>query len=114
MAFEVHADQHVEGRALVRPEGLLFDEDLADRLGLVEHPGIHGGNEGVAADEVHLKGQDAEQQIAVGARPAGGGVGHEAAPPVKGMRASLTAAEPMIYHKKKSCRRMSAQDQTES
>jgi hypothetical protein len=47
-------------------ECALRDEDLAEGLGLVQHPGVHGSDQGVPADKVHLKSQDAEQQVAVG------------------------------------------------
>ena len=43
-------------------------QDLAQRPGLVQHPGVHGGDQGVAGDEVHLQRQDAEEQVAVGVR----------------------------------------------
>src|SRR5262245_41896852 len=36
-----------------------------ERPGLVEHPGIHRGEEGVAGDEVHLQRQYAEEEVAV-------------------------------------------------
>ena len=45
----------------------MLDQDLAERLGLVQHPGVHGRDEGVAADEVHLQSQDAEEEVAVAA-----------------------------------------------
>ncbi len=41
-------------------------QHLPERAGLVEHPGIHGGDQGVARNEVHLQRQDAEEQVAVG------------------------------------------------
>jgi hypothetical protein len=49
-------------------EGPLIDEDLAQSLILIKHPGIHCCNQGVAANEVHLQCQDTEQQVAVGGR----------------------------------------------
>jgi hypothetical protein len=60
VTVEVHADQHIERGALLRTQHLLLDEDLPKGPGLVEHPGIHGGDELVAAEEVHLEGEDAE------------------------------------------------------
>jgi hypothetical protein len=48
----------------------LVKEDLAQGLGLVQHPGVHGLDQAVAADEIYLQGQDAEEQVAVG-----GGIG---------------------------------------
>ena len=46
----------------------------------VQHPSVHRGDEGVARDEFHLQGEDAEPQIAVGAGPARRGVGHGIVP----------------------------------
>jgi hypothetical protein len=46
----------------------VIEQDLSQILVLVEYPRLHGRDEGVAADELHLQGQDAEQQVAVGAR----------------------------------------------
>ena len=54
MLFQVLADQRFEQRLLLGGQGVLFAQDLAERFGLVEDPGVHGGDEGVAADEVHL------------------------------------------------------------
>ena len=45
----------------------VLDEDLAKRLGLFQHPGVHGGEKRLATDKVHLQGEDAEQEVAVGA-----------------------------------------------
>ena len=54
----------------------LLDQDLFQRLVLGEHPGAHRRQEGVAGHEVHLQGQDAEQQVAVGGRGTRRGFGH--------------------------------------
>jgi hypothetical protein len=69
--------KHGVGVALQCP---LIDEDLSQGLGLLQHPGIHGRDQGIAADEVHLQGQDAEQQIAVGCGSRRSGLGHGAGP----------------------------------
>src|SRR5262249_19130728 len=61
---------------LVLGQGALVLEDRAQGPGLIEHPGVHGGDEGVAAEEVQLQGQDAEEKVAVGRGAAGGGLGH--------------------------------------
>ena len=47
-------------------QAALFDENLADRLVLGMDPGVHCGDEMLAADEIHLQRQDAEEQVAVG------------------------------------------------
>jgi hypothetical protein len=73
VAFEVHLDQYFEGRVLVRAKSTLFDEDLAEGLRFVQHPSVHRRDERIPAYEIHLQRQNAEQQIAVGARPAGRG-----------------------------------------
>src|SRR5581483_7820630 len=48
-------------------QGAALLEQLAERPVPRQRPGIHGLDELVAADEVVLQGQDAEQQVAVGA-----------------------------------------------
>src|SRR6266446_1233666 len=65
-----------EGAALAG-QGLVLLEDLSQRFGLVQDPGVHGLDQGVAADEVHLQREDAEQQVTVGS-PCGRRCGHEA------------------------------------
>src|SRR5439155_11300818 len=52
----------------VRRQRAAGAEEVAERLALVEHPGVHGVHERVLADEVQLEGEDAEQQVAVGGR----------------------------------------------
>src|SRR5262249_38696026 len=44
----------------------LFHQDLSQRFGLLQHPGVHGRDEAVAADEIHLQGQDTEEEIPIG------------------------------------------------
>src|SRR5262245_55463265 len=65
VAGQVAVHQGVEGSPVGLDQGALALEDLAEGLGLVEDPGAHGGNEGVAADKVHLEGEDAKEQVAV-------------------------------------------------
>src|SRR5438128_6196734 len=62
-------DQRVERLNLAGGDLPLLEQDLPERLTLVEHPSVHGGYERVAADEVHLQGEDPEQQVAIGIRP---------------------------------------------
>ena len=47
-------------------QGPLVLEDLAQRGRLVQHPGVHGGDQGVPGDEVHLQGDDTEQKVSIG------------------------------------------------
>src|SRR5262249_9445535 len=42
----------------------------------VEDPGVHGRDESVTVDEVHLQRQDAEEEVAVGHGAGWRGVGH--------------------------------------
>ena len=65
MLLEVLLDQRLQQRAAVGRQGLLMDQDLAQRLVLGQDPGVHPRDQGVAADKVHLHGQNAEQQIAI-------------------------------------------------
>jgi hypothetical protein len=48
---------------------VLGEQDFSEWLLFVEHPSVHGGDERVAVDEVHLQGENAEQQIAIGVGP---------------------------------------------
>jgi hypothetical protein len=76
--FQVPLHPGFRPGAVAGVECPLLDGDLAQGLDLVEHPGIHGGDEGVAADEVRLQGQDAEVQVPVRGRRRGhGGTSHE-------------------------------------
>src|SRR5262249_48791875 len=63
---EVFEDDRVEQLPALGGEVTVFVEDVAERPVLVEHPDVHGGDERVAADEVHLHREDAEEQVAVG------------------------------------------------
>src|SRR5262249_52864323 len=64
--------------AVVQAEGALLYKDQPEWLGLVEHPGVHGRDQGVAADKVHLQGENAKQQIPVrGRRRWHGGTSNE-------------------------------------
>jgi hypothetical protein len=75
MLSQVLLDQCVEQLQPHWRELALFAQDLPQGPRLVQHPGVHGRDQGVPADEVHLQGQDAEQQVAVSVRS-----GHGAAP----------------------------------
>jgi hypothetical protein len=66
--LEVLLNQALQQGAPLGRQRLLLQEDLSQRLTLVEHPGVHGGYEGVTGDEVQLQGEDAEQQIPVSVR----------------------------------------------
>ena len=66
---------------MVRGQDALVVEDLGQRLGLVEHPGVHGGDEGIAADKVHLEGEDAEEEVAVCGRTGRSLIGQGRRPP---------------------------------
>ena len=43
-------------------------QDPAQGPVLVQDPGVHGADQGIARDEIHLQRQDAEQQVEVGVR----------------------------------------------
>jgi hypothetical protein len=77
---QVLAHHRVEQRVRLGVEVATLAEDVAERLGLVEYPSVHGRDQGVAADEVHLQRQDAEQQVTVG-RGAGRWMRHGCSPP---------------------------------
>lgn len=63
--LEVLLDEGFQQGVAILGEGALLDQELAQGFGLVQDPGVHGGDQGVAADEVHLQGQDAEKQVAI-------------------------------------------------
>ncbi len=44
----------------------LLAQHLPEGFVLVENPGVHRRDQLVARDEVHLQGDDAEEQVAVG------------------------------------------------
>jgi hypothetical protein len=72
-------DQRFQQGMGIGGQGALVLEQVAQRAGLVQDPGVHGRDELVAVDEVHLERQDAEQQVAVGAGLRRG-VGHRRPP----------------------------------
>jgi hypothetical protein len=74
--FQVPPDHDVQEVPVLGPEPLVLDQDLPEWGGLLQDPGIQGGDELVAADEVHLQGQDAEEQVTVGGRAGRVVVGH--------------------------------------
>jgi hypothetical protein len=55
VGLEVLGEHVVERLAPLGGELPPLPEDLAQRPGLVEDPGLHGGQQGVAADEVLLE-----------------------------------------------------------
>jgi len=61
----VFLDERLQQGVPIAAQGLLLDEDAAEALGLVQDPGIHGFDEGIAADEVQLKGQDAGEIVSL-------------------------------------------------
>ena len=69
MLLEVLLDQGLQYGMPSRRERAAVEQDLAQRLGLVGDPGVEGGQEGIAVDEVVLESQQAEQQ-ALGRVPA--------------------------------------------
>jgi hypothetical protein len=62
---QVLLHQGLQQGVRVGAEGAVLLQDLSQGFALVEHPGVHGADEGIAADEVHLQGQDAQQQVAI-------------------------------------------------
>ncbi len=60
-------DHDVKEFAVLGRERVLFDQDLSEGACLLQDPGMQGGDEVIAADEIHLQSQDATEQIAVGA-----------------------------------------------
>ena len=95
--LEVFLDQGVEQLQPGRRQVAVVAQEVAERLGLVEQPGVHAGDQGVAGDEVELHGQDAEQQVAVGGHGAGlwrteCGCGHCPRPATEGKKKTVPAA----------------------
>ena len=68
MLLDVLLDQPSRARPVVLAEHAALAEDLAQRRLLAEHPGVHGVEQLLARDEVHLQGEQAEHQVAVGRR----------------------------------------------
>lgn len=58
-------DERVESRLGLRSQRALLNQNLAERLGFLQHPSVHRRNQRIPADEVHLQRQDAEEEIAV-------------------------------------------------
>ena len=75
MHLQVFLNHTLQPGVEVLAQRPLLQEDLAQGFVFLQHPGVHGPDEGVSRDEVHLQGEDAEQQVAVG----------------KGLRHGLTA-----------------------
>ena len=63
--LDVAVDQRLEQGPARRVQGAALDEDLAERPVLLQGPGVHRRDQGVAGDEVHLQRQDAEEEVAV-------------------------------------------------
>jgi hypothetical protein len=55
-----------EQRSITRAKRPLPNQDLPQRLSLVQHPPVHSRDKLVSVNKVHLQGQDAEEQISVG------------------------------------------------
>ena len=73
MPLDVSGHQRIEEGVFLRGQGAGFNENVAQRALLVEHPDVHGRQERIAADEVHLQGKDAEEQVAVSVQRRHGG-----------------------------------------
>jgi hypothetical protein len=72
VGLEVFAHQRFEQLQPFGRQLRLLYQDLSQRLALVEHPGVHGRDQGIAADEIQLQRQNGKQQIAVGGQACGG------------------------------------------
>ena len=57
---QVLAHQRLHECGAVRGEGPPSQENLSQRSALVEDPGLHGGEQGLPTDEVHLEGENPE------------------------------------------------------
>ena len=66
--IEMFRHQRGEQAQSIRRQMSLLAEDVAERLTLVEQPGVHRRDQGVFGNEIQLHGKDAEQQVAVGGR----------------------------------------------
>jgi hypothetical protein len=64
--LQVLLDQGLQQEMGITTEVALLHQDLPQGPGLVQDPGIHGLDEGIAADKVHLQRQDAKEKVAVG------------------------------------------------
>jgi hypothetical protein len=63
--LEVGLNQGFHQQLLVEGQVTVADEDLAQWRFLVGHPGRHGPDQCVAADEAVVQRQDAEEQVAI-------------------------------------------------
>ena len=68
---DVLVDERIQELARIAGEGAGRDEMVGEGTLLVEHPGVHRRDELLGADEVHLHGENAEEEISIG-----GGAGH--------------------------------------
>jgi hypothetical protein len=59
--LQVLPDQGLQRLMVVRGQRAPAHEDLAQGPVLLQDPGVHRGDQGVARDEVHPQRQDAEQ-----------------------------------------------------
>ena len=73
--LEVAGHQGLDGGSVVGVEVAAADEVVGQGAGLVERPGLEGGDELALVDQAVLQGQQAEEQVAVG-----GEGGHGEAP----------------------------------
>jgi len=64
--LEVRFDECFEELPVFGAQGIVLVKNLRQRPGLGEHPGVHGSNELVARDEVHLQRQNAKEKVMVG------------------------------------------------
>ena len=69
MLLEVLGDQGLQQGTAGAVERPAIHQDLGQGPGLVGDPGGEGGQQVVAADEVVLQGQDAEEEVAAGVHP---------------------------------------------
>ncbi len=52
--FQMLLHQRFQQSVRIGTQRVLGQQNLSERGGLLQHPGVHGRNEGTAADEVHL------------------------------------------------------------
>ena len=69
MSLDMFGHEGIEQRAIVVAERFLSDEDVGERSVLLSRPNAERGDELIAVDEIVLKREDAEEQIAVGIAP---------------------------------------------
>ena len=63
---DVLVDQGFEQLTARPGEIAALDEQCSERRFLANDPGVHRREQGVAGDEVHLRGQNTQEQVAVG------------------------------------------------